>query len=217
MFSSRPSKAFPVVLRGSADGPTPAGSRLRVGPIRGSASLRRQWFLHLYNQCNNLCNNQDYSESDTVSPQESGASRLDRWKIDNTIPAVPGLEKTTSTLSRKLVRERQRPDPTRTSPPAPGQMEEFSPEDDPPPSSGDDGGDREGSRPGPRSRRSVVPFGEAKTPAQARIPSTTLPPTFVKRASMPWNLTVRRRWLMPSRWSMVAWRSLTLTGFSTAA
>jgi len=53
--------------------------------------------------------------------------------------------------------------------------------------------------------------------SHARIPFTTLPAMPVNRASNPWNFTVKRLWSMPSKCSMVAWKSGTATAFSTAA
>ena len=52
--------------------------------------------------------------------------------------------------------------------------------------------------------------------AQASTFLTTLPWTSVRRKSRPWNLYVSRLWSMPSRCSIVACRSLTWTGLSTA-
>ena len=46
---------------------------------------------------------------------------------------------------------------------------------------------------------------------------TFAPSTPVSRASRPWNLTLKASWSMPSRCSIVAWRSWTVHTFSTAA
>ena len=48
------------------------------------------------------------------------------------------------------------------------------------------------------------------------IPFTTSPAMPVRRTSSPWNFTFSRLWSIPQSASIVAWRSWTLTGFSTA-
>ena len=52
---------------------------------------------------------------------------------------------------------------------------------------------------------------------QARMSFTTSPEMPVSRTSRPWNFTARRLWSTPSKRSIVAWKSWTLTGFSSAA
>ena len=51
---------------------------------------------------------------------------------------------------------------------------------------------------------------------QARMGWMRCPATSVRRKFRPWARKVRRSWLMPKRWRMVAWRSLTWTMSSAA-
>ncbi len=58
--------------------------------------------------------------------------------------------------------------------------------------------------------------GEISAADQARICFTTSPWTSVSRKSRPTSLKVSRVWSIPSRYSIVAWRSWTETTSSTA-
>jgi type II secretion system protein G len=55
-----------------------------------------------------------------------------------------------------------------------------------------------------------------RAPHYPTIPFTSSPAIPVSRTSRPWNFMLRRLWSIPQRCSIVAWRSWTLTLFSTA-